>query len=53
MGEGEVSQPAEPMTALVEAAASCHEIFRAYVAGGFSEDQALEIVIAIMMKHIP
>jgi hypothetical protein len=36
--------PEDPITQLAEAAMSLHELFIAYVAAGFTENQALYIV---------
>jgi hypothetical protein len=46
--------PPPPMTALALGAAQFHEQFRAYVDAGFTEEQALHIVLTIlteMMHH--
>jgi len=36
--------PEDPITALTEMAASLHEMFKAYVEAGFTEEQALYLV---------
>jgi hypothetical protein len=36
--------PQDPMTALTEGAAQQHEMFLAWMAVGFTEDQALELL---------
>jgi hypothetical protein len=36
--------PEDPLTELAKAAAQVHELFRAYVDSGFSEQQALYLV---------
>lgn len=37
-------EPEDPITQLAEGAASAHELFTAYVAAGFTENQALYLV---------
>lgn len=37
-------EPEDPITQLAQAAASLHELFTAYVAAGFTENQALYLV---------
>lgn len=41
--------PNSPMSALAQGAAASHEMFRAYVEAGFTEPQALEITIAMLV----
>jgi hypothetical protein len=36
--------PAEPLSALAEAASGLHELFLSYVAAGFTDIQALHLV---------
>lgn len=38
---GDEGMPNSPLTALAEGAAQLHEVYSAYVAAGFSEQQAL------------
>jgi hypothetical protein len=38
----------EPFSQLVEAAISAHEMFKAYMQAGFTEDQALKLVVGLM-----
>lgn len=40
-------QPGDPISPLIEAMASMHELFLAAVASGFTEAQALQIVIGL------
>lgn len=40
----------EPFTELQAAAMQVHELFRAYIAAGFTEPQALQIVIALVTR---
>ena len=40
----------DPVSPLVAGAASMHEIFLAYIAAGFTRDEALRIVIAVLTK---
>jgi hypothetical protein len=40
-----MSGPPDPLTELAKAAAQLHELFRAYVEAGFTEEQALRIVL--------
>lgn len=41
-------QPDDPLTVLMEGAAQTHELFRAYVDAGFTEQQALYLVGQMM-----
>jgi hypothetical protein len=41
--------PEEPLTIMDELAGSCHELFTALTAAGFTEHQACTIVAAIIM----
>lgn len=46
--------PASPITVLAQGAAATHELFRAYVDAGFTEDQALALIIGTIgqnMRH--
>jgi hypothetical protein len=45
--------PVDPLTELAKAAAQLHELFRAYVDAGFSEQQALYLVGKIMLGQGP
>lgn len=40
--------PQDPVTPLAESAAQLHELFLAYAGGGFTEDQAFAIVLAVV-----
>jgi hypothetical protein len=40
--------PQDPITDLAAGAAQCHELFVSYVEAGFTEAQALQIVIGIL-----
>ncbi|MFI0894882.1 hypothetical protein [Streptomyces sp. NPDC020983] len=40
--------PADPMSALAEGAAQTHEMYEAYVRAGFTEDQAMQLTIAVL-----
>ena len=40
----------DPVSPLVAGASSMHEIFLAYIAAGFTRDEALRIVIAFLTK---
>lgn len=44
--------PADPITELAELAAQLHEMFMAFQAAGFTENQALEVVIALAVHGI-
>ncbi len=46
------NMPDSPMSALAQGAAATHEMFRAYVDAGFTEAQALEITIAILVQSL-
>lgn len=43
-----MSEPQEPLTALAEAATQLHELYGAYVHAGFSEAQAMQLVVALV-----
>lgn len=40
----------EPMTRLNQNAAMAHELFTAYRQAGFTEDQALKLLVLVMMN---
>ncbi|MFF4403654.1 hypothetical protein [Streptomyces sp. NPDC001404] len=42
--------PADPITELAQRAAEMHEMYTAFRDAGFTEDQALELVIAIVIQ---
>lgn len=47
-------QPIEsPITVLAAGAAQLHELFQAYLGAGFTEDQALRILIGILRSPTP
>lgn len=37
------------LTAMAQAAAAMHEMFRSYVEAGFTEDQAIKLIITFMV----
>ncbi len=43
-----MTSPAAPFTELVVATVQQHELFRAWVEAGFTEDQALKLLIGIL-----
>jgi len=47
-----VPDPQDPLTELAEGAAQLHEVFLSYVGAGFSEAQAMQIVISILTAGI-
>jgi hypothetical protein len=47
-GGPDESLPPDPISVLAAAASQLHELFRAYVASGFTEAQALQIVISVL-----
>ena len=42
------STPPEPLTQLAEGAAQAHELFLAYVGAGFTRQEALQLLVAIL-----
>lgn len=44
--------PQPPLTALAAQAAAQHEVFRAWLAAGFTEDQALKLLAAMVTASI-
>jgi hypothetical protein len=42
----------EPMTELAEGAVQTHELYTAYVDAGFTPDQAMQLIIAFMIKAL-
>ena len=40
--------PPDPLTELMKGAAHAHEMYRAYVDAGFTEEQALRLIIAMI-----
>lgn len=44
--------PTDPMTALAQGATQMHELYDSYVRAGFTEDQALQISIAVLIAAI-
>ena len=42
------SSPGGPMTELEAGAAQVHELYQAYLTAGFSEQQAMRLVVAIV-----
>lgn len=47
-----MTTPQDPMTILATGAAAQHEIFMAYVTAGFTRQEALSIIIAMITTHI-
>lgn len=45
-----MNDPQSPLTELAVAAVQTHELFRAYIDAGFNEQQALQLVIAIILR---
>lgn len=43
----------EPMSPMVEGATQMHEVYRTYLDGGFSEAQALYLLICALYPHRP
>jgi len=44
--------PDDPMSALAGAAYQMHELFVAYVAAGFTDEQAMSIILALLTATI-
>ena len=44
--------PADPITALVAAAAQQHELYLAYVAAGFTSAQAMQLICAMVAAAV-
>ncbi len=42
----------EPMTTMEEGAVALHELHVALLAGGFSSDEALAIIVAILRQEV-
>ena len=51
MASGE-SSPEDPITALAQGAAQLHELFTAYINAGFTDAEALQIIIAMVTASI-
>jgi hypothetical protein len=47
-----MSQPNDPMTALMEAASMTHEMFKSYINAGFTEQQALYLVSQLVISMV-
>lgn len=45
------NNPPPPLTELAAAAVQQHELYSAWVDAGFTEDQALQMMIALMISH--
>lgn len=45
--------PVDPVTALAAAATQLHELYESYVAAGFTEEQALRLVVAALQVVAP
>ena len=41
----------EPLTVAAEAAAATHELFQTLVASGFTESQAIQFVVRLMIEQ--
>jgi len=46
------THPEDPVTSLAVGAVQQHEMFLAYVHAGFTRDEALKLIGAIMAAHI-
>lgn len=46
------SLPADPMSALGEAATGMHELYSSFVASGFTEAQAMQLIVAGWVEQI-
>jgi hypothetical protein len=44
--------PADPLSTLAQGAVAMHELFSAYTAAGFSQEQALTLLIGTVVQHI-
>lgn len=42
--------PPDPLTALGAQAAALHELYRAFLAAGFTDPQAMQLLVAILQK---
>jgi len=47
-----MTSPADPLTAMAEAAVALHEVFKSYVKAGFTEAQALTLVAAMVTAQM-
>lgn len=47
-----MTEPLDPMTQLQQAATQVHELFLAYVAAGFTEPQALQLVCSTIAAYV-
>jgi hypothetical protein len=45
-------EPTDPMTVLSAAATQIHELYQSYVDAGFTEQQALELIKAILVAGV-
>lgn len=52
MANGTESMPPSPMTVLAQRAAEHHELFRAWVAAGFTEQQALSLLCSMLAAAV-
>lgn len=47
-----MTNPEDPMTPLAQSASQMHELYLQYVAAGFTEAQALELVKAVIIGSL-
>lgn len=47
-----MNEPEDPITALSETAASQHEMYMAWVEAGFTVDQAMALITAVIVEII-
>lgn len=50
MSNEPIKNPFEPLTAMIEAAAVIHEMYISHKEAGFTEDEALKLLV-LMMKY--
>lgn len=46
------SLPADPMSVLGEAATGMHELYSSFVASGFTESQAMQLIVAGWVEQL-
>jgi hypothetical protein len=44
-------EPDEPMTALEESASGIHEMFLSFLAGGFTREEAIQLLAEIVVRQ--
>jgi hypothetical protein len=47
-----MTDPTPPLTELAAAAVQQHELFRSWVDAGFTEDQAMQLLVAILIRGV-